>query len=290
MKLVIKFNLVFVGVFLLGLLVAGMVSYNLLQNNARDEIVQNARIMMEAALSTRSYTSSQIRPLLETQMKYTFLPQSVPAYAATEYFNDLRKKYPEYSYKEATLNPTNPRDRATDWEADLVARFRQEGQQGEIMGEREASTGRVLYLARPIQVKSEACLTCHSTVDAAPKTMIDYYGNANGFGWKLNEVVGAQIMSVPTAVPIQRAHDTFRVFMISLTLVFLFIFVALNLMLFFIVIRPVTHLSRLADQVSLGNLDVPDFVVRSKDEIGVLAESFSRMRKSLSKAMKMLEE
>ena len=78
--------------------------------------------------------------------------------------------------------------------------------------------------------------------------------------------------------------------MISLTLVFLFIFVALNLMLFFIVIRPVTHLSRLADQVSLGNLDVPDFVVRSKDEIGVLAESFSRMRKSLSKAMKMLEE
>jgi protein-histidine pros-kinase len=290
MKLVIKFNLVFVGVFLLGLLVAGMVSYNLLQNNARDEIVQNARIMMEAALSTRSYTSSQIRPLLETQMKYAFLPQSVPAYAATEYFNDLRKKYPEYSYKEATLNPTNPRDRATDWEADLVARFRQEGQQGEIMGERDASTGRVLYLARPIQVKSEACLTCHSTVDAAPKTMIDYYGNANGFGWKLNEVVGAQIMSVPMAVPIQRAHDTFRVFMISLTLVFLFIFVALNLMLFFIVIRPVTHLSRLADQVSLGNLDVPDFVVRSKDEIGVLAESFSRMRKSLSKAMKMLEE
>ena len=290
MKLVIKFNLVFVGVFLLGLLVAGLVSYNLLQNNARDEIVQNARIMMEAALSTRSYTSSQIRPLLETQMKYSFLPQSVPAYAATEYFNDLRKKYPEYSYKEATLNPTNPRDRANDWEADIVARFRQDAQQTEVLGERDASAGRVLYLARPIQIKSEACLTCHSTVDAAPKTMIDYYGNANGFGWKLNEVVGAQIMSVPTAVPIQRARDTFRVFMISLTLVFLFIFVALNLMLFFIVIRPVTRLSQLADQVSLGNLEVPEFVVRGKDEIGVLAESFSRMRKSLSKAMKMLEE
>ena len=290
MKLVLKFNLVFIGMFLLGLLVAGMISYNLLQNNARDEIVQNARIMMEAALSTRSYTSNQIRPLLETQMKYSFLPQSVPAYAATEYFNDLRKKYPEYSYKEATLNPTNPRDRASDWEADLVSTFRQSAQQTELIGEREASTGRVLYLARPIQVKSEACLTCHSTVEAAPKTMIDYYGNANGFGWKLNEIIGAQIMSVPTTVPIQRAQATFKVFMASLTAVFLVIFVVLNTMLYYIVIRPVKRLSQLADQVSLGQLDVPEFTVRGRDEIGVLADSFSRMRKSLSKAMKMLEE
>jgi protein-histidine pros-kinase len=290
MKLVLKFNLVFIGMFLLGLLVAGMISYNLLQNNARDEIVQNARIMMEAALSTRSYTSNQIRPLLETQMKYNFLPQSVPAYAATEYFNDLRKKYPEYSYKEATLNPTNPRDRASDWEADLVSTFRQSAQQTELIGERDASTGRVLYLARPIQVKSEACLTCHSTVEAAPKTMIDYYGNANGFGWKLNEIIGAQIMSVPTTVPIQRAQATFKVFMASLTAVFLVIFVVLNTMLYYIVIRPVKRLSLLADQVSLGQLDVPEFTVRGRDEIGVLADSFSRMRKSLSKAMKMLEE
>jgi HAMP domain-containing protein len=290
MKLVLKFNLVFIGMFLLGLLVAGMISYNLLQNNARDEIVQNARIMMEAALSTRSYTSNQIRPLLETQMKYSFLPQSVPAYAATEYFNDLRKKYPEYSYKEATLNPTNPRDRASDWEADLVSTFRQSAQQTELIGEREAPTGRVLYLARPIQVKSDACLTCHSTVENAPKTMIDYYGNANGFGWKLNEIIGAQIMSVPTTVPIQRAQATFKVFMASLTAVFVVIFVVLNTMLYYIVIRPVTRLSQLADQVSLGQLDVPEFTVKGRDEIGVLADSFSRMRKSLSKAMKMLEE
>jgi protein-histidine pros-kinase len=290
MKLVLKFNLAFIGMFLLGLLVSGMVSYNLLQNNARDEIVQNARIMMEAALSTRSYTSNQIRPLLETQMKYLFLPQSVPAYAAAEYFNDLRKKYPEYSYKEATLNPTNPRDRASDWEADLVANFRQSNQQSEIIGERDSPTGRVLYLARPIQVKSEACLTCHSTVDAAPKTMIDYYGNANGFGWKLNEIIGAQIMSVPTAVPVLRAQATFKVFMASLTAVFLVIFVVLNAMLYYIVIRPITTLSQLADQVSLGQLDVPEFSVRGRDEIGVLADSFARMRKSLAKAMKMLEE
>ena len=57
-------------------------------------------------------------------MKYTFLPQSVPAYSATEVFNDLRKKHTEYGYKEAVLNPTNPRNRAVDWEADVITQFR----------------------------------------------------------------------------------------------------------------------------------------------------------------------
>ncbi len=290
MKLIVKFNLVFLLIFAAGLIVAGYISRDLLERNARDEVLQNARIMMEAALATRTYTSNQVRPLLETQMKYEFRPQSVPAFAATEQFNDLRKKFVDYSYKEATLNPTNPRDRVTDWEGDIVAQLRQNAERAEIIGERETLTGRAMYLARPIQIKSEACLTCHSTVEAAPKTMIDLYGPANGFGWKLNEVVGAQIVSVPMALPIKRSEDTFKVFMISLTLVFAFIFVALNLMLHYIVIWPVTRLSRIADQVSLGQLDAPGFVVQGKDEIAALAGSFERMRTSLTQAMKMLGE
>lgn len=289
MKLILKFNLVFVVVFLAGLAAAGYVSWTLLQKNAREEVVQNARLVMESALSTRAYTSGQVGPLLQTQMKYTFLPQSVPAYSATEVFNGLRKNFPEYTYKEATLNPTNPRDRAADWEADIVNQFRNGPERSEIVGERDTPTGQSFYIARPIKITNEACLYCHSTVDAAPKTMIDKYGPANGFGWKVNEIVGAQIVAVPTSVPFQRANRAYQTFMISLTVVFVVIAVALNLMLFFTVIRPVTRLSKLADQVSLGNLDVPEFTIQRRDEIGVLAESFSRMRKSLVEAMKMLE-
>jgi len=290
MKLIVKFNLVFIVVFLLGLAAASYVSKELLLRNARDEIVESARLMMESALATRSYTSNQVGPLLKTQMKYTFLPQSVPAYSATEVFNTVRKNFPEYAYKEATLNPTNPRDRANDWEADIVQQFRNVSDKAEVVGERDTPAGRSFYIARPIQIKQDACLSCHSTVDAAPKTLIDLYGPANGFGWKLNEVVGAQIVSVPTAVPIARANRAFQTFMASLTAVFAFIFVALNLMLWYMVIRPVTRLSRLADQVSQGeNMDAPDFVVKSSDEIGVLTQSFNRMKKSLVQAMKMLE-
>jgi protein-histidine pros-kinase len=290
MKLIVKFNLVFLIVFALGLAIAAYVSRDLLLRNARDEVLQNARIMMESALAARSYTNNQVRPLLETQMKYHFLPQSVPAYAATELFSDVRKKFPDYLYKEATLNPTNPRNRAADWEADVVHEFRQFPDRGELIGERDTATGRSLHMARPIQIKSAACLPCHSTVDAAPKTMVELYGTANGFGWKLQEIVGAQIVSIPMTLPIARANQTFRVFMASLTAVFAFIFLALNLMLYFMVIRPVTRLSHIADEVSFGRFDAPEFPATGKDEIGALGGSFNRMRASLVQAMKMLDE
>ena len=289
MKLIWKFNLVLLGIFVLGFLIAGFISYRALQANAREEILQNARLMMESALSARDYTIAQVKPLLETQMKYKFLPQTVPAYAATEQFNELRKKNPDYAYKEATLNPSNPRNRASDWEADVVNVFRNTSTTTEIIGERDTPTGRSLYLARPIQVKSQSCLDCHSTVDAAPKTMLDLYGNANGFGWKMQEVIGAQIVSVPMTVPIERAQKTFTTFMGSLAVVFVAIFVLLNLMLYTMVIRRVTHLAGIADQVSLGNMDAGDFKTRSKDEIGVLTEAMGRMKASLVQAMKMLE-
>ncbi len=290
MRLVVKFNLVFLFVFLIGLAAAGYVSDQLLQKNARDEIVLNARLVMESALATRAYTSTQVGPLLQTQMKYKFLPQSVPAYSATEVFNGLRKSFPDYAYKEATLNPTNPSNRANDWEADIVHQFRNAADKPEVVGERDTPNGRSFFIARPIQIKQESCLYCHSTVDAAPKTLVERYGPANGFGWKLNEVIGAQIVSVPTEVPIARANAAFKTFMVSLTVVFGFIFVALNLMLWFMVIRPVTRLSKFADAVSQGeNLDASDFPVASRDEIGVLTQSFNRMKKSLVQAMKMLE-
>jgi HAMP domain-containing protein len=288
-NLIWKFNAALIGIFAVGFTLAGLVAYNVLQNNAREEVLEHARLMMEAASSTRNYTQRQVQPLLETQLKYKFLPQSVPQFAATEQFNDLRKKYPEYAYKEATLNPTNPRDHATDWEVDVVNMFRQNPTRAEVVGERDTPEGRSLYLARPIQIKDPACIACHSTPDAAPRTMIETYGSNNGFGWKVNDIVGAQVVSVPTALPVQRARYTFKVFLLSLAGIFVFAIAMLNLLLYWLVIRPVKRLSKLADEVSLGNLEAGDFRTRSRDEIGVLTEALSRMKASMVQAIKMLE-
>ena len=289
MKLIWKFNLAILAVAAVAFILAAVVSYTVLHANARDEVLQNARVMMESANASGDYTNAQVRPLLETQLKYKFIPQSVPAFAATEQFNELRKNYPDYTFKAATLNPTNPRNHATDWEIDIVNQFRQSATKTEVIGERATQTGRSLYLARPIQIKDPACLTCHSTPDAAPRTMVETYGSTNGFGWKVNEIVGANIVSVPTSVPVQRANYTFRIFLLSLLVVFAFTIGMLNVMLYMFVIRRVKRLSKLADEVSLGNLDAGEFQTRSKDEIGVLTEALGRMKTSMVQAIKMLD-
>jgi HAMP domain-containing protein len=289
MKLLLKFNLVFVLIFALGLSATGFVSWKLLERNARDEIAQSARLLMDTALAARTYTQSEITPLLQTQMKYAFLPQSIPAFSATEMFGHLRKKHAEYGYKEAVLNPTNPRDRAVDWEADVIGQFRGNDEWVELIGERQTPAGGSFYVARPIRIGSAACLQCHGSAEGAPKTVVERYGPSNGFGWQVNEVVGAQIVSVPTDVPLQRAKRAFAVFMASIGAVFVAIGAGLNAMLWGIVIRPIGKLSTLADRISLGELDIPDFERASNDEIGVLARSMGRMRTSMVTAVRMLD-
>jgi HAMP domain-containing protein len=289
MKLLVKFNLVFLLVFAIGLGASGYVARKLLQQGAQDEVLDRARLLMESAMAVSTYTATQVAPLLQTQMTYTFLPQSVPAYSSSEVLNALRKNHPEYAYKPAMLNPTNPRDRAQDWEEDVIQQFKQSPDTKEFIGQRPTPAGLATYIARPIKITNPECLRCHSTVEAAPKPMVEKYGPANGFGWNLNEVLGAQVVSVPMSVPLERADRNFTVVMGLLTGVFLLIGLTLNLMLWKLVIQPVSKLSQLSDRVSLGELDAPEFNVSSKDEIGTLAQSFTRMRKSMVHAMKMLD-
>ena len=285
-----KFNLVFVTIFAVGFLAAGFVADSLLKASAREETIQNARLLLEAAKSVRGYTSKQIQPLLANQLKYEFHPQSVPSYSAVENMNTILKSYPDFSYKEATLNPTNLRDKATDWEVDIVQKLRKQPELTEYAGERESPTGRSLYIARPLQIKDAACLACHTTAAMAPKTMVDIYGPNNGFGWQLNEVIGAQVISVPMAVPLARAKGIFRTFMLSLLGVFVVVFIALNVMVHLFVTRRIKRLASVADEVSMGKFEAEEFDFKGNDELSALAQSFGRMRTSLASALKMLEE
>ena len=150
--------------------------------------------------------------------------------------------------------------------------------------------GKSLYYARPIRITNKNCLNCHSTVDAAPETMIKLYGEQHGFGWQLDEVVGSQIVSVPMSLPLEKARKEFLVFMVSLLVIFLLIFIVINIMLNRLIIRRVREMAHISDEISTGHADAPAFDDAGKDEISDLNKSFTRMRRSLEKAMKMLEE
>jgi HAMP domain-containing protein len=289
MGLRLKFNLVLLLVFISGLGATGYISYELLHRNARDEVLRNAGVMMESALSMRGYTVGKVRPLLPYDPD-KFLPESVPAFAATEIMSLLRKKYPDYSYKEAALNPTNPRNRAVEWETDILNTFRAGAGGAELSGVRETATGRSLYLARPLTIRDEACLSCHTTAEMAPPAMVKLYGASNGFGWKLNEVIAAQIVSVPMDLPIRNANRAFVTFMGSLVVVFAVLFVILNVMLTLLIVEPITQLAHTAEYISKGRLDAPEFANTGRDEVSLLGQAFNRMRRSLEKAIALIDK
>ncbi|GAC1659098.1 MAG: DUF3365 domain-containing protein [Acidobacteriaceae bacterium] len=291
MKLLAKFNLILIVVFGLGGLIIAQRSYRFLIENARRQVLQQAELMMASARAVRDYTSSDLAPLLKTTPAHheRFLPETVPAFGATNTFERLRKLYPEYSYKEATLNPTNLADRATDWEADVVRYLREHPEVKQFSGERDAQTGRSLYLARPIAAPP-ACLECHSVPEAAPPQMIRTYGSANGFGWKPNEIVAAQMVSVPMAVPVGIAGQAFRRLLIALALIILLTIMALDAGMYWLVIRPIRLVSDTANRVSTGDMDVPEVPVKGSDEIASVTASFHRMRVSLKKALEMLDQ
>lgn len=285
-----KFNLVMGLAFLIGLGLAAMLSQWIVQKNARDEVLQNARIMMDGAFAVRSYTIREISPLFADQGDGRFHPHTVPSFAAQTNFRALREKYPEFTYKEAALNPTNPTDRASDWEADIIHAFRNNTARLELVSERETPTGRVMVLALPITIKDAACLTCHSVPGVAPPAMTAIYGSANGFGWQMGETVGAQLVTVPMSLPLKKAQDAFIVFMGALAVVFFVIIAILNVLLHYVVIKPVAAISRMATQVSMGQMDVPDYERKGSDEIAMLSASFNRMRRSLENALNMLND
>jgi HAMP domain-containing protein len=280
MKLAPKFTVIFVAAFGVMLFVAGVLCYGYLQRNARNEVLAQAQLMMEAAAAMRSYTNDQIKPLVGVRRTSEFHAQWVPAYAATQVFNNLRLKYPAYTYKEATLNPTNPRDRTVDWEADIVNTFRNSPDTHEYVGERDTPEGRSLFLAHPIAV-APACLECHSTPAAAPPTMLVQYGNVNGFGWKLNEIVGAQIVSVPAAVSSRLTESAIRALATALICFALISLIILNVLLTTLVIRPLGRITTAANQTLDGNTQVSDIPVRGKDEIAALGAAFNRLRRNL---------
>lgn len=284
-----KFTVLLLFVLLVGISFSGLSLSVVLRQNAKGEVENTALILMETMSSVRDYTSTQVNPELQEKLVTNFLPQSVPAYSAREVFENLRSKgeYKDFFYKEATLNPTNLRDKADTFETKIVERFKNQGKT-ELSGFRSLPGGDIFYIARPLAVTKESCLVCHSTADVAPKSMIERYGTAHGFGWKLNEIIGAQVISVPADRVIQKANKSSVLIIGIVSIVFVAAIVLVNMFLNRQIVRPLKRITRMAEAVSTGHMEV-DFDQVSNDEIGNLARAFKRMKLSLEMAMKRLK-
>jgi HAMP domain-containing protein len=292
LKLRQKFTFLLLLILIFGLTLVGTALATVLQKSTENEIADRALILIETMNSVREYTDEQVKPELIDRLDSEFLPETIPAYSAREVFENLRRNnedYRNFFYKEATLNPTNPRDKADKFEQQLVENFIAKSQLQEQRGFRAVPAGELFYIARPLKVSSESCLECHSTPEVAPKSQIERYGANHGFGWKMNEIVGAQMISVPAQQVIIQARQSFLMIMGIVSLVFIVIILLVNYLLNRNVIRPLKRMAKVAEEVSTGYMDA-EFEQMSNDEIGNLAEAFKRMKLSLAMAMNRLSQ
>lgn len=289
MGLRLKFNIILAVCYVLGLGLSILPFYQLSQREAMEQLQSQIDVLRAQALAIRRYTSEEIQPLLTDQSSVQFLPQTIPSFSAQTAFRNFREYYPQFFYKEAALNPTNPADLAQDWERELIEKLRNNPELQKDISFRTVDNASYFTATYPLTIKSESCLYCHSTPEKAPPSMVALYGSKGGFGWKMNETIGAQIISVPTSVAEARVWRNLGLFVGISSAIFLVLLLLLNALLNRYVISPVRRMAKTAEAVSMGDTSVAEFEQAGSDEIASLSRSFNRMRRSLDSAMKMLE-
>lgn len=295
-KFTIFLSLVFIGSIIIGGSILSQVSYH----QAEWQVAYNAELLMKMMNSVKSYTNTEVRPLLapiqDKQPK--FIPQTIATYSARKVFESIshQSEYQDYSYKDAVLNPTNSEDKANELETALIDQFNQELSQdpNNIQDKYDfttTETGELFYVARPIIITDQTCLKCHGKPESAPKSMILKYGKENGFGWELNKPIGVQIIYVPSEQIFQKGRDLSNLTIGIFVGMFALAIVLINLLIQGIVIDKIRPMSRLAqkiknDELNPDQMTEPDReklekVAKNADELGHLARIFQQMASAI---------
>jgi HAMP domain-containing protein len=278
-------------IFALGTIANGIFVMNTVNQTAQQEISSKAIMLMETMNAVREYTSSSIKPQLKDRLAAEFLPEIVPAYSANTVFQQLRKnpEYKEFLYREATLNPTNLKDKADPFESEIIKSFRSDAKIKEKTGFiSNAAQGNVFYIARPLAVSKQSCLECHSTPQAAPPSMIAKYGSQNGFNWHLNEIIGSQMVFIPAQQILSNAQRLFAAIMVITIALFAITTVMVHFWLQRQVVNPITKIARAVEGISMGDLSTK-FDSDRQDEIGLLTQSIDRLGLSLQMALQRIK-
>ncbi|MEO0396198.1 MAG: DUF3365 domain-containing protein [Cyanobacteria bacterium P01_A01_bin.137] len=278
-------------IFVVGILTSGLILSAAIRQKVEGQTIQQAEILIQTMNAVRTYTSSKVNPQLADELaeSSTFIPETVPAYSAREVFEEFRSEntYKDFLYKEATLNPTNPKDQADKFETQIINRFRENVELNKLKGYRTFDGQKRLYISRPLTVTEESCLECHGRPSAAPDSMIATYGSENGFGWKLGETIAAQTVYLPSSQVSSEGNRHLLLVVAIFSGVFAVVISVISRLLKTTVIHPLGQLNKLIRDISLGQrvtLSDPanestalSSLITRTDEPGQLARAFEHM-------------
>lgn len=291
MSIRVRFIVVIGVISLVASVILGYVSYQFSVKNAMADAKRQGAIVFNMIHSSRMYFKKTQRPLVaELVEEDRFYPEIMSGFVVTRgVWEIFEKKFPGYKFKQATLDPLYPSNKADADEKKLIKLFaadkKLENSEGTMVKDGKA----FYYFARPVEV-GEKCLRCHGTPEEAPKDQVEIYGTESGYDWHKGQIVSTAIVYVPMdaamAAAKKSATTLFAMGLAGIVGLMAVIWVFLSGG----VVRPLAKLERKTTQISLGKELDEDIGVQSKDEIGDLARAIDRLRISTAKLLKRCAE
>lgn len=261
-------------------------SYQFSVKNAMADARTQGAIVFNMIDSSRLFFKNSQRPLVaELVEEDRFYPEIMSGFVLTRgVWEIFEKRFPGYKFKQATLDPLYPPNKADGDEIKLIKMFEENKGTKNTEGIMSKAGKQYYYFARPITV-AEKCLRCHSTPDEAPKDQVEIYGADSGYDWRKGEIVSTSIVYVPLdkAMAAAKKSATSLFAMGAAGIVLL-----MGVIWFFLssgVVTPLAKLQQKTTQISLGKELNEDVGVSSKDEIGDLAKAIDRLRISTAKLL-----
>jgi len=287
MSIRVRFILIIGVISLVAAALFAFLSYRFTVNNALEEARKKGNIVFTFIESSRKFFRDQQRPLvMDIVEKDRFYPTLMSGFAFTRgVWDEFVQELPDYRFKQATIDPLYPPNKADAQELDIIAEFAANKDMKTKEGIMEKGDSRFFYFARPVKV-DKGCLRCHGNPDNAPRDQVDIYGTSNGYNWQ----EGATVASFITYVPIHTAMEEAKKSAITLFLFGLLGIILLVVVIWFFfngsLVKPITMLEARTTEISLGKNLEEKVEHPSNDEIGSLARAIDRMRIS---TMKLLE-
>ncbi len=284
MKLRKRFTVIMLVVYVVSLPIMIVGSYYILKQNAVREILEESNLMLAAMEGARKYTGEVLRPTVTKELPKKFIVEAMSAtFVAKNIEKRIREKLPNYSFKEATLNPLNLEYMADDFEKEKIEGFRSGRLTKEWRGYKQTGAGSFYVVMRPVEIKPD-CLRCHGDPAFAPPEVTEKYGTTHGYGWKVGEILTVASVYVPADVPIQNARKALALFSLIYSGFFFVVIIVIDRLIIASIIKPIERFVEAANEISRGKFE-REFAVKTNDEIKTLADAFTRMKVSLAKAM-----
>ncbi len=182
-------------------LFAGLLSYEL-YTQLREALISNvyekSQIILTELEATRKYVSDILRPRISSLVsRDEFVLEAMSTtYVSRKIMERFQSTFPEFRYKRAAINPRVSSNEADKFESEILSEFQKKTSLKDWQGIVTRNGER--FFVRMVPIRMDAgCIRCHETPENAPAKLLNLYGPGGGFGRKVGDIAGMDVLSFP---------------------------------------------------------------------------------------------